>query len=499
MQPKSPFFDILLSRLTWPSVVVREKACSALASLMRKPGFENDATNTILAWIAQQPLESVASIGLLVLAQAQIQGADLPPWSSVVAAIKKPSLLSWLISRELYGPAVSDPVAYDFYSGTAPETFTADAFFTQYVRIFLPEIYLLRCRRIDERTGNRFIKQWSFEWKRLLKVVHVELKRPSSYFWKDPNGDHFVWDLPMSEIYRSSFLRALGWAVHKNVLDLRIATLFAAEACPVDLGLWRVKPTEKPGWWPTCPSPNGSIDQVPGLITSKLTELWERERNSEWAVVEASGRVQESHNATYDIDIVGVIQSCHGPERPEIEEVIAGQDSLEGVTTSSPRLLVLGGHYPHESDGDWERRYSDWSVWQLAAPARLIAIDRWQHWRSARGVWLPAPFLAPDGFNFACTPDFVSISSGETEKARWSDWTYCLQEPLCGNLPPSTGQALRLHQSLIDDAQRRLGGTFAWLCQIRAYQRKHVSGPFDVARFAVDFGTTSVVRDSSAH
>lgn len=388
---------------------------------------------------------------------------------------------------------------YEFHSGTAPETFAADSFFTQYVRIFLPEIYLLQGKRIDERTGNRFIRQWSFEWARLLKVVDVELRRPSSYFWKDPNGDHFVWDLPMSEIYRSSFLRALGWAVHKNVLDLRVAALFAAETCPVDLGLWRVKPKEKPGWWPTCPSPNGSIDQVPGLITSKLAELWERERNSEWALVEASGRVHEDHDTAYEIDIMGVIQSCHGAGRPVIDDVIAGQESIDEITAESPKLLALGGHYPQESDGEWERRYSDWSIWQLAAPARLITIDRWQHWRSARGIWLPAPFLARGGFNFTCTPESISIASGDAEQARWSDWTYRLEESLAGNLPPSTGQALRLHQSLIDDAQRRLGGTFAWLCRITAYQRKQFSGPFDVARFALDLGTTSIVRNGSAH
>src|SRR6185437_7627135 len=118
---------------------------------MRQPAFENEARDAILDWIAQQPLESVAAIGLLVLAQAQIQGADLPPWSSVVSAIKKPSLLSWLISRELYGAPISDPAPYDFHSGAAPETFTADSFFKHYVRIFLPEIYLLRGKRIDER------------------------------------------------------------------------------------------------------------------------------------------------------------------------------------------------------------------------------------------------------------------------------------------------------------------------------------------------------------
>src|SRR5579863_2238167 len=123
MKPGSPFLDILLNRLTWPSVVVRDKACSALASLMSQTAFETDATNAILAWTARQPLESVACIGLLVLAQARIQGAKLPSWSSVSRAIDKPSLLSWLISRELYGTAVSDVAPFDLHSGTATETF----------------------------------------------------------------------------------------------------------------------------------------------------------------------------------------------------------------------------------------------------------------------------------------------------------------------------------------------------------------------------------------
>lgn len=35
---------------------------------MRQTAFENDVTNAILDWTVRQPLESVAAIGLLVLA-----------------------------------------------------------------------------------------------------------------------------------------------------------------------------------------------------------------------------------------------------------------------------------------------------------------------------------------------------------------------------------------------------------------------------------------------
>jgi hypothetical protein len=235
---------------------------------------------------------------------------------------------------------------------------------------------------------------------------------------------------------------------------------------------------------------------VPGEVAAKLASIWQQQVGEAWLIAKASGRIQESRNSAYDLEIVGVIQACTGPDTPELNTVCS-DDAARRIADDADDLLVFGGRYEHEPIEDFQETLGDWSIWRLAAAARPNAAQRWQWWRFWRGVWLPSPFLARTGFEFRCTQEAVVVEEDGCEVARWTDWTHNLQEMTAGNRTPSSGQMLLIRRSLVERAAARVGGTFAWICRIKTSARKHDYGSFTGTDFVVDFGTTRIVRSGA--
>lgn len=489
--------DLLLQRLTWPSGLVRERACVSLGSLMADVELGAQVASAVLAWMAMQKLESVAVFGLLAFFQAKTRGVCIPPRDAVSQRLLMPSLLSWLIARSLYEEYIGDPAVSEMHSGAATAGFEADPFFLRYAESFVPPVYLERARHIDNKYSPGFLTQWTFEWTRLVEVTGFRLRKPYVDFWTRQDDDHLLClDLPLSEVYRSAFLRAIAWAADEGLVTPSVALWLSAQTCPIDLGLWQVLSGKPPDTWPKCGVARDSVDTLPGEVTAELAGMWQRQLGEEWLIAEASGRVQESSNSAYDLEIIGVLQACNGPSAPEIDAVCA-EDAGRTIADETDDMLVFGGGYRHQRVDDCQERYADWSIWRLAALASPNAVPRWQWWRFRRGVWLPSPFLARKSFEFRCTQEAVFIEEDGREVARWTDWTHNLREMTTGNLTPSSGQMLLVHRSLIEREAAKFGGVFAWICRITTSHRKYSYSAFTETHFALDFGTTRIVRDGT--
>jgi hypothetical protein len=482
--------DLLFQRLTWPSGLVRERACISLGSLLADAEHGAEVTGATLAWMAAQNLESVVVFGLLALFQAKAHGADVPPWDIVSKRIARPSILAWLIARDLFEEYIGDPAVSDLHSGTAPNGFQADRFFLQYAESFVPPVYLDRAKRIDQKNCPSFLTQWAFEWTKLVELTGFKLRRPYVSFWTRRDAEYLMClDLPLSEVYRSAFLRALAWAVHKRWMTPTDSLWYSAQTCPIDLGLWMVLPGEVPESWPRCPPARDSVDVIPGSVATELADMWQHQLKNDWLIAKASGRVAESGNALYDLDIVGVVQACAGPRSPDIDALCPDDGWRRQIAFETEHLLALGGSYEREPTDDWQERYSDWSVWRLATRAHPNTVPRWQSWRYQRGVWLPSPFLAKKAFEFRCTQEALVVDEDGFNVARWIDWTHKLQEMTAGDLTPSTGQMLLISRSVVEREVAKLGGVYAWICKITTYHRKYDYGAFTAAHFVLDFGT----------
>lgn len=93
----------LLSRLAWPSGMVRERACVAIADLLFDSRCAEITEKSLINWIKAQALESISSTGLIIFLYNKTRRADfmLPSRETLTAAITKPSIISYNFKRTI--------------------------------------------------------------------------------------------------------------------------------------------------------------------------------------------------------------------------------------------------------------------------------------------------------------------------------------------------------------------------------------------------------------
>jgi len=488
--------SFLFSRVTWPSGMVRERTCTEIAKLIIDDRFSQPTYNYLLEWLQSQTLESIAAIGLLIFYRAIIldKRFSLPSESELASVINKPSILSWILTNELTTNRLASPDWGSLNSGTAPNNFSSNSFFGKYSQIFLPSIYTDRAYQIEKKNNIPFMHQWMYEWQKLLENLGKEPKIKPLDFRGWPDRDHYVAiDFELSEIYRSSYLRALAWSIMIGVLSEDEGEYLALETCPIDLGLWRIKPLSRPDWWPQVEEPKGQIDTLPGQIWSHVENLWNKQiGNNNWIIAEAEGRVFEGQSF-YDLTIHGIFQICRGSQEPDLEEILEWIHHLPRIRYIPPSLKI-DGEIEKISTESLENDFGDWSILPVACRVKPYTVPRWQFWRCYRDVWTIATYFNPHNWKLQCSELQMTISVGEEVVGKWNDWTNGLKEKLTANLPPASGQCLQIDRKIIEEFAKKTNSTFCWVCSLTGYYRKYEYGSFEIFSDYRQFGSSTIVH-----
>jgi hypothetical protein len=505
-------WDMLLQRLSWPSGLVRERACAALSDLILDPD-QRDATEAALReWLRQQQLESPAAVGLLPFVRAKLAGHSfgVDEVEIIRNSVNKPSILSWLLTRELASgsePPIDEALVS---SESASSDYQPPQFFTDYVRNFVPPIYDMWATKIEQRTGIPFRRQWAYEWDLLSFRLAVPRSTSSLNYWLSENSyklPHCAPDPWMSEVYRSAFLRALAWVTVRGELTRDAAILLAADTCPIDLDLWMVRPSRRPEWWPQGNERTGKIDTVTPAIWRQVEEMWSRQRDgrdeligSEWILASASGIVQ-SDNEVFDLEIGGMFQRAHGPNAPYADSIAewyfndAPRDP-NVVRIVRHRPLHFEGSVREESMDEWIQTFEDWTVLPAAGMVDSFgAPARWQYWRLLRPPWLPHTWLLEESREVGFEDDSALIvGTSGTVVGRWSDWTDGLQETRSRDLPPLSGQFLAMNREVVEEFANQTQSTFCWVCRVTVYHREHSYDSYQRFDDRRIFGPTAIIR-----
>jgi len=487
---------LLFSRLTWPSGMVRERACTAIADLLVDSQWAEIVHRHLICWIKEQMLESLVGIGLLIYLRARLLDSNLriSAVEELLSALHRPSVLSWMLINELAPSRVHSPNWTALNSGSAPGDFEPAPFFIRYSRNFLPSKYTDLAERIEETRDIPFIRQWAFEWHKILERIGKKPSLGPMDFTGMENSDHYVViDFELSEVYRSAYLRALAWAIMLGVLSETDAQFLAIIACPIDLGLWRLKPTSRPAWWPTPHEPEGKIDTVPAQIGRQIELLWDKQRaeRDDWIIGGASGRVHEGATI-YDLEIFGFFQICLGALAPNPEELADWYRRRKNLQYVPWSLHFRGGVDP-VSPQTMSRNFGDWSVLPAVSLFMPYTTPRWQYWRIYRGVWLPSPFLCSKRLTFQCSDEALIIRDGEEIIGKWNDWTDGLREKVSADLNPSTGQYLLLQREKVEAFASETKSVFCWICRLAGHHREYDYQPYKHFADHRLYGTTSIV------
>lgn len=461
----------LISRLKWPSGMVRERACVAIADLLIDSEWSEIQKENLIDWVRKQSLESVAVIGLIPFLYAKAKSKEfVPPVEELLNACQKPSILSWILTNEMASHNIRFPNWAILNSGSAPDNFVTNPFFMRYARNFLPPIYMEISMDIQKSKDIPFVRQWAFEWHKILQNTSEKTSADSLVFRGHEHSEHYgVIDFKMSEIYRSAFLRALAWSIMIDSLLVADAIFFALKACPVDFGLWNLKPRSRPAWWPS------SAEQ--SQIWKQVELVWkQRTKEKEWVIGEATGRVREN-DTVCDLDIFGMLIVKKSKGNIDLTKLSDWYryNNIASHREFSPYFEGIVRQVPFT---DLIKDIGGLRVAPVSNQVWPHTIPRWQFWRMYRGIWIPAPFVGRKDLTFCCSKKGLIIEDGEGIIGKWRDWTDGLEEKLTANLSPATGQYLLVNRKRLEEVMNRTNSHYCWLCCLRTYHRQHDYEPY---------------------
>jgi hypothetical protein len=490
--------ELLFSRLVHPSGMVRERACTQIAHLMAISPSNEAIRDRLLSWMSEQRLESISIVGLLVLHRLRtISGVSaLPAPEKVRRSVNAPSLLSYMILKELFGEEEAAPDWETAYSGYVSPSFSADPFFEKYVKNFLPPAYWSDAISITQRRGIDFVFQWSWEWSKVVQSVNVNKDTNVFSEWGRPDDKHYVAvDSLMSEVYRSSYLRALAWALDNNLLRADEAEGFAAQACPIDLALWSLALSQQPSWVPRIEAPKGAIDTTHSEVWAKVQQLWENGSSHDGMVIgQACLPLLRGKNLGIDLAIFGVLQSVNGPAIPDLSKVVTWCKYGQYLGKGGNRPLYFGGELEPMSPSGFEHGFDDWTLWPTTVQVSPVVAPRWQWWRMYRGLWFPSLFILPAKTSVCVTKAKIEFLVGKDLVGYWSDWIVGLREMRMANLPPPSGQALWLSRRLLRQIEDKEGLRFCWVCEVQTFHRKYSHEKFREITTQRQFGASLLVK-----
>jgi len=493
--------DVLFTRLEWPSGVIKERASSAIAGLLCLPDYAETTNDYLTAWVAKCNFESTAACGILIAAIARDRGSLAVKPDRLLSAVARPSLLSWQLLSGMLGDDGPPIEGFLVHSGDIPQDFQAADFFQRHIRAFLLPVYSFMSDTIQEQYGFEFGTRWAFEWSCILDREDVQPDASILRFWLGigPHDEQYLTaDLPLSEVYRSAFLRALAWSVTDGRLSVNVALSICAKTCPIDLELAKFAPSRRPKWWPSDLSSDGLLDTIPADALKAVDELWRRNMTGgEWAIAEFGGRVHNG-DSFYDISVGVGLQKCVGPREADSEDLskwyFDGMISYSGTTGASfYSPLRTAGVLPSASLNDMTIQIDDWLVVPLALRLHPATLPLWQRHRIHRGIWMPASYLASNSLSFYAHDGALGMFDGDTLIGRWFDWGDGLRDRGIDIIPPGTGQCLELRKDTVDEAVERAGASLIWVCKLTAYTREHSYSEYKVHEHSWVTGGTRLI------
>jgi len=468
--------------------MVRERAASAIATLLTTATTAATSSLELREWIQNQPIETYAAYGLLpFLKAASLEvrfNSDF--LRELFQAIRSPSLLSWLLFRELDADLAGQPQNWMLHSGPPPKDFQESPDFSNEVRYYLPHGYAHFAKWLADEPRIPFIRQWHYELKCLDgNIKHSEDKGLD--YWRTLDHRHCGYgaaDPIGTEKCHSAFLRTLAWAVKEAGLPLDVAIERAATSCPLDLELWKIAPIQRVEWWPKLSALESKIAAGDTEIWPQVEKLWEKQtRNlpfiandtvgSEWIIAAATGYVGTA-GATFHLDIYAGLQQSFGGTVPKDEDIVS---ALNGKTKSGFFLTVenasplrLNGSIPLIPSSRCGVELADWHLLPLSCSVISEAIPRWQIWRCLRSSRTLANWFSHKKCNVEVRDGaLLTIHQGKAI-GRWIDWTDGLTEHTLQNAPQRSGEIFLVNRRWFEELCNHYQGHLVWGCEITVFE-----------------------------
>jgi len=463
--PNVDELDILLQRLIWPSPLVRERAATALAGLLRFTPNKEQIFERLLNWIGRQKLESIIAIGLLPLlkaAEAKDNTVDYVDTHRLSNVLPFTSVVIERLLEEL-AQLLSRPIDFKVNRKTinaAPATYTTGDFFSKYISGFLAPIYLSRGGGIEKNTSRGFKRQWAYTAEEIMKAMGLKKNREVLDFMGGYHSPYLAgMSTIQSEVYRSAFLRVLQHFWDQGLIPDYVYLEYAYATLPVDLSYWKVKPGRAPKWWPKLQPSEERPDKGISLHKISFERGIDQIVNSgdEFKVLGLDGTIEPGEGwatGTLDASVILVAfgYKVIGPNIPEAKEVakeiLYSPSVVLKPTTASP-FNFLESYEDHIIISDSPLKIGDLIIYPIIARNNDLVIALWQWFRG-----YSIPFGLYDGLQDGLVIEIEDeiwnyVKDGHTV-ARSSNWLEGLKERYEEDLGIPSGNYIEIESSFLE-------------------------------------------------
>lgn len=278
--PESPWLDstncdvidLLLQRLEWPSPLVKERAASAISSLLENHETRSSILEKLREWLSLNNLESTSQYGILALAKASTSSPYTSiEFAQIVQSLKHTNMvIDELLFEIKTNSSISEKIEPRWRSVPIPPSdFEPSEFFKKYVGAYLAQIYLDYVNEIESHSVSRFTERWASESTRLLNSMKLtEAHGQVSEFL----GRKFDFRLAcastrISEVYRTAFIRTVQQMYLEEQIPWEFCRYYTLSTCPMDLSYWEINCVSRPSWWPTQTKHSTSSDSASKIVT----------------------------------------------------------------------------------------------------------------------------------------------------------------------------------------------------------------------------------------
>jgi hypothetical protein len=456
--------EVLLTRLSHPSPITRERTATALAGLLSQKRSDR-LLKELVNWINAQPLESYALLGIVVLEKVsrgqgfQKHKAVLPgliksiPAKSVIAY----QLLSKLNERENLGLEINLGVPSMFMP---PGGYRTSDFFTKYISSFLSPVYLERANEIENRTFRPFIRYWSYQAARLMELTGAEEALNDVHYFAGGNYQpkRVACAFRLSEIYRTSYLRTLHFFYREGLMPEEFYLEYSFATLPIDFSFWQIKPGRIPEWWPAYEGEAADAHKAKEEIARNFLN-----QHGDEVLLHATGAIRPKHWSQGSED-VGIELYAFGYKltsaRRNTDETVAKE-----VIYRSPILLQFPGSGREEEvlndmlapiDTVDSRSYEEFEIYPLVGRLHPLSISIWQWFRASHQILIPLPSLLKGAKPNVLDDGFIH-GIDKTRLGTYREWTQGVRETLKDDSMPPFGAYYSISDELINDFLKAKG------------------------------------------
>lgn len=471
-------YSILFHRLLHPSGMVKERTCTSISKLLTHDDFSTTCTSLIIKWINSQKIEIQAVYGLLAIIKAKLF-TDSYDTSGLLTNLEKmiaPSQLIIELCKEIDPTSEPPQFSTPLCSKSYPESYEINDFFQQYEPQFVSPSLRQLILSNKEFDKMRLIKQWSYESD--LIISDLNYIPNSEILWHRGRLDlEYIgsFNSILSDIYTSAFLRAISWAKSEG-LSQEYARKMTLSTCPIDLGLWKINPSQRPVYWPKIEKTKESIIET---LWTQISDIWKEQLKNNWILGFIEGRMGEN-GSFFDLSVNAFLGETGVDKKYREGEIFSFLDT-QYIPRQELSLRCEGEIHHIENKNKKSHQGSD--IIPLSSIFLPSIFAHWQFWRQHRLIHFPSVNLITPPTKYVCSSDGIHFIEQDERFAKWNDWTDGITEERKSNLSLRTGNKLEILSDKLNRLNETKNFNYGWACKITEYSRNGYQGRYKSSRY----------------